>query len=220
MFLSVTAIGEAAGQQVVNIWWYRDPTGSVAFNEDQMSTYLTTWETVVRAPLLAWHNSGYRLKREVAQCYAPTWQRQPYLPLIRDVDLPGAVVAEWMGTITAVILAARVEPHVPAPRKAGTPKAPFSPVTRGYWAFGPVGRADLLNDGSIIPAVKTGTRYAGLRTACLANLAPASGAPTVNPIVVSHPLENQVLRGYGLVKDAAWRDDSSTRRSRKKGRGA
>lgn len=219
-FLSITAKGMFFQRQIISTYWYVvDPPGS-AWSAASLAEAMDAWQTTVRAPLLAWHDTEYTLQQQIGQGYDSLWARTPYLPLIRDVNLVGSAVQDAAPPIVAAILSCRVNPVVPGRRKRADGTIYTSPVRRGYFAFGPVNRAETSQDGFLAQSAIASARYVNLAAAVRAELSPAGWATRCVPIRVSPPLENEDARGYGTIDGSVWRAELSTRRSRKTGIGA
>jgi hypothetical protein len=221
MFASISAIGTARSRQIISLWWYDIPDAQGALDNAALSALLDAWVATVQPPLAAFHNALWSLNQLVAQGYSNEWQRQPYIPLIRDVSgVVGSVVSGMEPPITCGILSCRVEPVVPGRRKKPDGTIVTTPIRRGYFAIGPLSTNDVQDDGTFVPSSLTSSRFTGMVTAATASLAPSGWAAPATPIRVSRPLKDEVARGHGKILGAVWRKEISARRSRRTGVGS
>lgn len=218
--VEVRLIGEASGSQIVNIFWY-STSDTTTLTDAQVEGVLNAFDTTVRTPYLGFMWTEYRLKQEIAQAYTHDFQRQPYLPYIREVDMPGTVAMGYTPQVVAAVLSARVEPVFSGhQRDPKTGNLVLRPVRRGYLSMGPLNSGDIGSDGRLTTVALATTRFTNLRNAFVASLS-VPGLPTnPRPIRVSKLPDGGTIRGWGNILDARWRREISTRRSRKTGKGA
>lgn len=217
---SITTIGDSQGTQIVSTWWYEIPFVTADLTTARQDELLNQWETQVRAPLLAFHVTSYTLRKESCVFYDSNWVRTPYLPRERDLALAGTRAGSAGPPIVCAILSARVEPVTSAPRGTPTVVERYTPVRRGYWAFGPLLVSDQSGDGTVTAAARGSAAYTNLRDACASDILPA-GWPTAGLAIRVSPEHERgnPKRGWGRIRSCLWRENLSTRYSRKRGVG-
>ncbi|HEV2126984.1 MAG TPA: hypothetical protein VGW38_29925 [Chloroflexota bacterium] len=221
-FVEIKTIGMASNIQVQNAWWYRTEANIVFSNAD-LGAFLDSHRLLMEAPTEAFWPPTMGVLQHIAQGYDDSWNRAPYLPLIREVTgWVGArsTSATAMPPHVAAVLSARVEPVLPGPQKDKLGVVSDKPVRRGYWSLSPIIQGDAPHDGRIPNTQLQSAVFGNLRAACAANLTGTTASGALTPVKVSKPVEGIQRRGYGRVVDTVWRPYVSTRRSRMYGKGA
>lgn len=218
-FYSITLRGSSHQIQVINTFWYRQDALAMATNED-LAAVRTAWLLANEQDWLNMHTSGYVLQDVITQGYSDDYDRHPYLPEIHTRNVAGLDLTASMPPIVAAILSARVEPVWPARRHGLNEPARYTSVRRGYWAISPINE-NMVDAGGQFGGYPTAPGiWATFRDRMAANLVvPAWTVPGV-PVVVSQPPPKVKERGYGIIRQCAWAQAISTRRSRKLGKGA
>lgn len=218
-FIEIRTKRDYYGSEMYNIFWYRDD-GIPLLNESDLNHYIDQFLAGPAISLFSTAVSGVTHVEIQAQGYSDQGVRAPYLPVIRPWVGNGTYAGTGEPGVVAAILACKVEPVVAGRRMKADGSIVTTPVRRGYWAFGGIGLNAVSPEGRLV----TWNEAAGVfydATVRLTN--PLTGPGTVGnavPVVVSKPLPGETLRGHGLIKAAAWRENISTRRSRKRGVGA
>lgn len=218
-FYSLTLRGSAHQIQVINTFWYRQDALAMATNED-LAALRRAWLLANESDWLNMHTSGYVLNDVVTQAYSDDFDRHPYLPEIHVRNVAGLDISAAAPPVMAAILSARVEP-IKSARRHGINETPrYSLVKRGYWAISPINE-NMMDAGGQFGGYPTAPGiWATFRDRMAANVVvPEWTVPGV-PVVVSQPPKDVKERGYGIIRQCAWAQAISTRRSRKLGKGA
>lgn len=218
-FYELTAKGNSDGTLVINRFWYRDPRIGLATQSD-LETMADAWQSQRQPNYVGIHTSNWTLDSLIVQGYAESWERSPYLPYERVVNVVGADASAAAPPVLAAVMGCTVEPVDPARRRKPTGEIVLTPVRRGYWSMSPLNEAVFLPDGTFYGY--------GLDAGLWYNVEQDLGDPmtlvtagvNVDPVIVSSPLPDEVVRGWGYIRAAKWRREASTRRSRKLGKGA
>ena len=113
-----------------------------------------------------------------------------------------------------------MEPQDQARRKRETGEIVLTPVRRGYWAMSPLNEAVFLPDGTFYGYGQTEGLWYNVEQDQGSPMTLVTAGVNVDPVVVSAPLRDETVRGWGYIRGARWRREASSRRSRKLGRGA
>jgi hypothetical protein len=203
------------GQLGMNSFWYINPDLPAPTQTDIDSIH-TSWTAKVQPAIIAFSNTGVQLVEVTVQGYTAGWLRSPYLSTVYAKNLAGTRAGAGIPPAYVAVLGMRVEPASDANRPGG---AADSPVRRGYLAFSGLIATDVDGSGNVTAAARSLAVFLNLRTAGIAALDLGASLNVCAPIRVSQPVEPDPRRGYGYVRDAAWRAAASTRRSRKVGIG-
>lgn len=203
----------------INTLWYRQASDTPLVNADLQALH-DWWVANHRGTWMAIHTSNYTLQEITVQGYDNTWNRAPFLPLIQPHSVAGGDASAAAPPFVAVIASMKVEPVLPGPRMKPNGTRYFSPVRRGNLAISPVSELSVNPDGTFVEWNITTGAWSTLRANLLASFTPTGQTLALEPIRVSSPLKDEVLRGYGVVRAVAFRQFASTRRSRMMGRGA
>lgn len=215
---SIVQKGELFDQDVLNVFWYHRSTVGLPTPQDLANVELAWFEQLwpdIRAVLTL----DYKLKQTIVQGWRDTWQREPFLPQIKDYpSIPGLAAGPTAPPLVCGILSARVEPQEPGPQIYKGVRT-LRPVRRGYWAVSGLPRDGYDASGKLTPSYLASAPLAAFAAAVDDELTTAGATEPSRPIRVSQPLKGEIQRGFGWVRSAVWRSEISSRRSRKVGRG-
>lgn len=202
--------GDLAGQDVVNTFaWRRNSVGLP--QDSDLAAVADYVQNEVIGAIRAMQVTGMVWKQITVQGYRDTWGREPYLPLIRDVNLAGMVSGTSVPPVVAITVSFRVQPIQNAPTG--------KPVRRGYIHLAGMSEGFMGPNGTWDASL---TGHAGMAAICaeLVSKPIVAGAPeALEPIRVSAPDRLSQGRGYGLALQAVCRNIVTTRRSRLVGKG-
>jgi hypothetical protein len=219
-FYEAALRGKLHDQQVIQVFWYRATVEGLPQQGDREQVAAYVKNTILPA-LRAVQSNQMLWEDVVVNSYRSTWEREPYLSHIETAAGAGVNALVSAPPLMATVLACRVEPVVPGRQinpKTGLPW--LRPVRRGYWSLAGVPDSMYQPNGTTTLGTAWPAEILTLRNALKGNI-PVSGIYALKePIRVSKPLAGEIARGYGLIKDVVVRDIASTRRSRKRGKGA
>lgn len=218
-FIEIRARSQLAGADNINVFWYKDE-GVPLLEAADLEHYLNEFVTKVVPSLNAIRTTQNTNVDLTIQGYRDTWERAPYLPITRAWAGTGSYTGSCAPPVVAAIASCQVEPVVPGRRKDANGVITTSPVRRGYWAISGIGLAVLDVNGRLMTWNETAGVYFDARARFANSLVGPGTVGNAVPVVVSKPLKDEVLRGHGLIKSVVWRENISTRRSRKRGIGA
>lgn len=200
-FYEVSLKGSYAGQDVVNVLWYRN--GTVFADGEELFGLLNAMAAQVRDDI--WRApgvgslrgrglaenlpTGFTMEKITVNAYNDAFDLLSDTPVTLDVNEPGLRAGESNGPTTCVILKANLEPSFGP--GIGLPK-------RGYIAPGPIVDGDIDSSGHLTDAAL------GIWNAWGANV--ATNIATVLPAAIFFPIRVRVTRAIHVVTLITYKD--------------